>query len=145
LRAERQGMLVRRDHPVAAADTVRLEQVGEQSLLLHRRDTNPGHYDAVLGLYERAGLTPRVLSRELAADLTYALIVDGRAISIAGESEASALPSVLCWVPLAPEVCFDVRLVARRYDRPPALERLLATAIEVAGEFGWLSSAATSR
>jgi hypothetical protein len=141
LRLERQGALLPRGHPLARRRTVRLDQLDGEPLLLHRRDANPGHYDAVLRLFEQAGLTPEVLIRELAADLTYAPIVEGLAISIAGESVAAALPSALRWVPLAPAVCFEVRLLARQHDRPPALERLLAAAAEAAKELGWLGHA----
>ena len=89
----------------------------------------------------RRASTPEVLIRELAADLTYAPIVEGLAISIAGESVAAALPSALRWVPLAPAVGFEVRLLARPHDRPPALERLLDAAAEAAEELGWLGHA----
>ena len=138
LRRERQGVLLWRDHFLAQNAAVAIEQLHGDVLLLHRRDANPGHYDAVLRLYEQSGVTPQLLLRDLAADLTYAPIVEGRALSIAGESVAAALPSTLGWVPLVPEVFFEVRLLARRYDRPPALERLLRAAIDAAGELGWL-------
>ena len=47
--------------------------------------------------------------------------------------------ATLGWVPLVPDVFFELRLLARRYDRPPALERLLRAAIDAAGELGWLA------
>ena len=63
LRLERQGALLPRGHSLARRRTVRLDQLDGEPLLLHRRDANPGHYDAVLRLFEQAGLTPEVLIR----------------------------------------------------------------------------------
>jgi DNA-binding transcriptional LysR family regulator len=142
LRRERQGVLLPSDHRLATRATVELEEFADEQLLLHRRDANPGHWDAVLDLYERAGLSPRLLVRDLAADLTFAPIVDGRAVSITGESVGRALPRTLSWIPLRPEASFEIRLLARRHDRPPALQRMLETSITAARELGWLESAA---
>lgn len=138
LRRERQGVLLRRDHPLAGSAELRLDQLHDEALLLHTRDANAGHYDAVLELYGRSGLSPRLLVRDLAADLTYAPIVDGRAVSITGESVAAALPETLRWIPLSPPEAFEIRLLARRHHRPPAVERLLESAVAAAEELGWL-------
>jgi DNA-binding transcriptional LysR family regulator len=145
LRRERQGVLLPSDHRLATSATVQLEELADEQLLLHRRDANPSHWDAVLGLYERAGLSPGLLVRDLAADLTFAPIVDGRAVSITGESVGRALPRTLSWIPLSPEASFEIRLLARRHARPPALQRMLETSIAAARELGWLEPATVGR
>jgi DNA-binding transcriptional LysR family regulator len=141
LRREPQGVLLRGDHPLASGPTVSLAQVAAEPVLIHDRSSNPGHFDAVVGLYAAAGLEPELLLRNLVADLTYAPIVDGQAISISGESVRAALPAALRWVPLAPRACFDVSLVVRAHRRPPALDALLRAAADAAVDLGWLDAA----
>ena len=40
-------------------------------------------------------------------------------------------------MPLSPPVALEVSLVARRYNRPAAVERMLETAVEVSASLGW--------
>jgi DNA-binding transcriptional LysR family regulator len=134
LRLEAQGVLVRRDHALARADHARLEEVREHAVLLHPRAANPGHYDAVLALLgERA----HVQHRDVSFDLAQTPVGEGRAVAIVGESTRVGLPAELAWLPLSPPVALPVRLLARRQDRPPAVDRLLGAAEVVADELGW--------
>ena len=142
VRQERQGVLLGGGHPLAEAAKVTLEQFGAEPILLHDRDANPGHYDAVMELYRRADLEPRVVRRQLVADLTYGPIVEGRAVSISGESVRDTLPETLRWIPLSPPVSFEVSLLARRHSRPAAVNAFLRAAAEAAAPLGWLDTAA---
>ena len=140
VRREPQGVLMRRDHALAAEPSVALEQLGDAPLLLHPRDANPGHYDAVLALCRAAGGEPRVLERGPALDLAQTPIVDGRAVAIVGESSRTVLSPALTWVALEPPAAFEVAIVVRAQDRSPALDRLLAAAGAAAVALGWLDS-----
>jgi DNA-binding transcriptional LysR family regulator len=138
VRRERQGVLLRRDHALAADTALALADLGDAAVLLHPRAANPGHYDAVLALCRAAGVEPRVLERSAALDLAQTPVVEGRAVAIVGESSRTVLPPELTWVALSPPAALDVALVARARDRSPALERLLATAADAAAALGWL-------
>jgi DNA-binding transcriptional LysR family regulator len=138
VRRERQGVLLRRDHALAAGTAVALADLGDAAVLLHPRAANPGHYDAVLALCRAAGVEPRVLERSAALDLAHTPVVEGRAVAIVGESSRTVVPPELTWVALRPPAALDVALVARARDRSPALERLLATAADAAAALGWL-------
>jgi hypothetical protein len=138
VRRERQGVLLRRDHALAAGAPLALPELGDTPVLLHPRAANPGHYDAVLELCRAAGVEPRVLERTAALDLAQTPVVEGRAVAIVGESSRTVLPAELTWVPLSPPAALDVALVARVRDRSPALERVLAAAVDAAAELGWL-------
>jgi DNA-binding transcriptional LysR family regulator len=132
LRREPQGLLVRRDDPLAAGERARLEDV-DRPVLLHPREANPGHYDAVVALLG----DPRIEHRDVTVDLAQTPVHDGRAVAIVGESTRVVLPAELAWLPLAPPVALPVTLLARAGDRPPAVGRLLAAAEEVADTLGW--------
>jgi len=139
IRLERQGLLVRRDHRLASRSAVSIRDVADDRLLLHPRDANPGHYDAVLGLCREQGFEPRVLLRTLSFDLAYTPVLRGEAVVITGESSGSlGLPEQLCWLPLSPSASFEVSLLARRHNRSPAVNRMLEAATTISGELGWI-------
>jgi DNA-binding transcriptional LysR family regulator len=138
VRHERQGVLLRGDHPLAGRAAVALAQLDDVPMLLHPRDANPGHYDAVLALCRAAGVEPRVLERSAELDLAQTPVVDGRAVAVVGESSRTVLPAGLTWVALSPPTVLEVALVVRAHDRSPALDRLIAAARDAAARLAWL-------
>lgn len=138
IRRERQGLLVRRDHPLAASSAAAVAELADENVLLHPREANPGHYDAIVALCRDHGFEPRVMLRSLSFDLAYTPVANGEAVTIIGESSRQGLPDELRWVPLSPPAALEVSLVARRYNRPPAADRMLETAVEVSATLGWL-------
>ena len=138
IRLERQGLLFRRDHRLASRSAVRPLELADETLLLHPREANPGHYDAVLGLCRQHGVEPRVLLRTLTFDLGYSPILRAEAVAIIGESSRSGLPDELCWLPLSPPASFEVSLLARSHNRSPAVDRTLDAATGIADALGWI-------
>jgi DNA-binding transcriptional LysR family regulator len=144
VRLETQGVLLRADHSLAGAEAIALADLGEETLLLHARDANPGHYDAVLGLCAAAGFTPRLALRELSFDLAQTPVAAGHAIAIVGESTRAGLPPGLSWVELTPPATFEIALLVREGGRRPVVDRLLAVADDAARELGWLDGHAAA-
>jgi DNA-binding transcriptional LysR family regulator len=139
IRLERQGLLIRRDHRLASRSAVSIGDAADDPLLLHPRDANPGHYDAVLALCREQGFEPHVLLRTLSFDLAYTPVLRGEAVAVIGESSSSlGLPQELVWLPLSPPASFPVSLLARRHNRSPAVNRLLDAAAAICGELGWI-------
>jgi DNA-binding transcriptional LysR family regulator len=141
LRDERQGALLRRDDDRAGGATFALTALGQTALLLHPREANPGHYDAVLGLLRERGVDPRVRHRSVTLDLAQTPIVAGEAIAIVGESSRSGVPDELVWLPLEPPATLEVQLLTRRAGLTPATDALVAAAEAVADELGWRPTA----
>jgi DNA-binding transcriptional LysR family regulator len=137
LRLEPQGVLVLETHPLAARTEATLEALRQEAVLLHPREANPGHYDAVLGLLQSAGIEPQVELRDVSIDLQHTPVLEGRAVAIVGESTRVSLPPRLSWIPLRPVAAFEVRLLARTLNRPPAVRRFLAAAETIADALGW--------
>ena len=137
IRREPQGLLVRRDHPLADGPAAAVADLAGENVLLHAREANPGHYDAIVELCRAQGFEPRVLLRSLSFDLAYTPVAKGEAVAIIGESSRQGLPDELRWVPLSPPAALEVSLVARRYNRPAAVDRMLETAVEVSAGLGW--------
>ena len=109
-----------------------------ETLLLHPREANPGHYDAVVELCRDRGVEPRILLRALTFDLRYSPITQGDAVAIVGESTTSELPAELCWVSVSPPACFDTSLVARGHGRSRAVDRMLEDAVQISEDLGWV-------
>jgi DNA-binding transcriptional LysR family regulator len=106
---------------------------------LHPREGNPGHYDAVLGLFREHALEPRVELRALSFDLAYTPVLQGDVITIIGESSVTiGVPEELCWLPLSPPVSFEVSLLVRSHNRSPAVDRMLGAATGIADALGWI-------
>jgi len=137
VRHEPQGLLVRRDHPLAHGPAAAVSDLAGENVLLHPREANPGHYDAIVGLCRAQGFEPRVQLRSLSFDLAYTPVANGDAVAVIGESSRLGLPDELRWVPLSPPVALEVSLVVRRYNRPAAVDRMLETAAEVSAGLGW--------
>jgi DNA-binding transcriptional LysR family regulator len=138
IRLEQQGVLLRRDHPLASRTELDLADLRDEVLALHPRAANPGHYDAVMTLCNEQGFEPRVLVRSLTFDLAYSPVTRGEAVALVGASSNVGLPAELCWLPLSPPVTLDVSLLARRHNRSPAVSRFLEAAAEVSDELGWM-------
>ncbi len=140
IRLERQGVLLHREHPLASREVVDVTDLADQILLMHPREANPGHYDAVLELCAERGVQPRIRLRALSFDLAQTPVARGNAVALVGESSRAGLSETLRWLPLSPVVEFEVSLVARRYGRTPAVDRALDTSVSLAAELGWLVS-----
>lgn len=138
IRRERQGLVVRRDHRLASCTEVNRLEMADETLLLHPREANPGHYDSVLGLCREQDVEPRVLLRTLSFDLTYGPILRREAVAVVGESSRIDLPDELCWLPLCPPVSFEVSLLVRSHNRSPAVDRMLNAATGIADALGWI-------
>jgi DNA-binding transcriptional LysR family regulator len=129
LRREPQGVLLAPGHPLAGRAHIPLAAIADP-VLVHPREQNPGHYDALLALFDTP---PRLLERTVAVDLAFTPVREGQAVAIVGES-ASA-PG-LVWRPTG--VTLDVHLLARPLNRTPATTRFLDEALAVARDLGWL-------
>jgi DNA-binding transcriptional LysR family regulator len=79
LRLEPQGVLIRCDHPLAKGACVRLADLRDESVLLHPREANPGHYDAIVALLtEATGSDARLELRDLEFDLAQTPVREGK-------------------------------------------------------------------
>jgi DNA-binding transcriptional LysR family regulator len=134
---EPQGVLVRDGNPLAALADVALEDLRDETILLHPREANPGHYDAVRALLRGGGFEPHIALRDMTVDLQQTPVLDGRAVAIVGESTRTAVPPGLIWVPLRGPAVLEVRLLARGLNRTPAVNRFLAAAQAIADDLGW--------
>ncbi|WP_329127026.1 LysR family transcriptional regulator [Streptomyces sp. NBC_01465] len=139
VRLEPQGVLMAEDHPLAAdPDEIAVTALADKTVLVHSRSDNPGHYDAITGIFERAGISPRLLERQLSFDASYMPVARGEAVSVVGESALPGLPAGLVWWPLSPAATIEIHLLTRGGTGRPATARLLQVASRTTRDHGWL-------
>lgn len=109
-------------------------------MLVHSRGDNPGHYDAITSIFERAGISPRLRERQLSFDASHMPVAQGVAVSVVGESALPGLPAGLVWRPLSPATAIEIHLLTRSGTGKPATARLLQVASRTARTRGWLRS-----
>jgi LysR family transcriptional regulator, benzoate and cis,cis-muconate-responsive activator of ben and cat genes len=139
VRVERQGVLVRTDHPLARRHEVSLAEVAEFPLILHARAANPGHYDLVIEMFRTIGTEPKIFRQPISFDPGQRAILEGRAIGLVGASSELSLVENLCWVPLAdPAPRLDIALVIAQGRPQPLVQNFEEVAIRSATKAGWL-------
>ncbi|MGE7435327.1 LysR family transcriptional regulator [Kitasatospora sp. NPDC001175] len=144
LRLEQQGVLMAEGHPLASAERVDIAALSGETLLVHPREANPGHYDAILALFGEPGRVPGLLLRRLSFDAAHTPVARGEALAIVGRSAARTLPAGLLWRPLAPVATIEIHLLTRGRPTRPAVTRLLRVASDTARAGGWLRSPDTA-
>ncbi|MFI6683119.1 LysR family transcriptional regulator [Streptomyces sp. NPDC050485] len=143
VRLEPQGVLLPASHPLAGQESVETASLAGERLLVHPREANPGHFDAITAIFTRAGLSPQLLLRQLSFDAAHTPVVRGEAVSVVGESAVDGLPGTLVWRPLRPASTIELHVLTRGgAGRRPAVAHLLRTASETARAAGWLRSPA---
>ncbi|WP_237694634.1 LysR family transcriptional regulator [Streptomyces sp. SID2563] len=140
VRLEPQGVLMSAAHRLAARPAVDPAELSPETLLIHPREANPGHYDAITALLAEAGADPGLLLRPLTFDAGHTPVARGEAVSIVGDSAAPSLPAGLVWRPLTGGAAIELHLLTRGRTARPVTAQLLRVAGEVARAGGWLRS-----
>ncbi|MFD8568831.1 LysR substrate-binding domain-containing protein [Streptomyces sp. NPDC059639] len=137
VRLEPQGLLMHEAHPLAGQDTIDAAALADETVLIHPRGANPGHYDAIIAVFEGAGIAPTLRLRQL-FDAAHGPVAQGRAVSVVGASARSGLPAGLTWRPLTPATAIEIHLLTRGDTHRPALPHLLRVTADTTRGRGWL-------
>ncbi|MFJ2773904.1 LysR substrate-binding domain-containing protein [Streptomyces sp. NPDC087300] len=137
VRLEPQGVLMHAGHPLAAEGELRASALAGETVLLHPREANPGHYDAITAIFARAGISPDLRPRRL-FDIAHTPVSQGQAVTVVGASTLPGLPAGLVWRPLVPAETIEIHLLTRGNAPRPAVSHLLRATTAAAREQGWL-------
>ncbi|MBY8879665.1 LysR substrate-binding domain-containing protein [Actinacidiphila acidipaludis] len=141
LRLERQGVLMHDAHPLAVHERVEVDALAGEQVLMHAREANPGHYDAITAVFERAGVSPALRHRPL-FDAAHTPVARGTVVAVVGESTLPGLPGGLTWRPLTPAAAIEIHLLTRGDNGRPGLGHLLRAAADTTRAHGWLRAPA---
>ncbi|MFD6364768.1 LysR family transcriptional regulator [Streptomyces roseolus] len=138
LREAAQGLLVSEDHPLAGAASARLADAAAYPVLVHAREANPTAYDALVGMFVRAGLRAELVERPMAFDPTQRLLRDGQAVGLVPETSRDGLADWLRWVPLEDAPPQRIHLTLPDGPLAPVAARFEEAALALAAAEGWL-------
>jgi len=83
---ERLVALVPKDHPLARLRSITMQQLSEETILLHKRSVSVGIYDKVMELIREAGIQPKLLQTRTGPyeEAGTLLVASGKGLYIAG-------------------------------------------------------------
>ncbi len=108
-------------HRLARRRSVRLADLGDETLLLFPRHVAPGYYDVLVGAFEAAGITPRVFHPGT-LQTNLALVSAGLGVTLLPASIRNLRRTGVVYRPLAsaaPEV--ELAVVYRHDERSPTV------------------------
>lgn len=119
-------------HPKADQAVVPLQEVAHEGFLMFRREVNPVNHDAVLAMFHRAGIYPRLVHSIRNWFTMIAMVSENRGLGIVCGSLARLHCAGVRMVALAgPPADAPGSLVWSRNAASPALRQFLACAQEV--------------
>ena len=117
--------------PLAKQKSIRLNELANETLLLHPRTISSGIYDKVLDLFRNAGIEPKVVHTKSGAheEAGLMLVAAGKGLYFVPAGMANRCVSdQVRLIPLAePYAAFEVHMAWRRSDKSQAVLNLLNT------------------
>ena len=125
-------LAVAADHRLASATAVPLGELAGEPFVFPSRSAEPGVFDRLLGLCERAGFAPRIAHQAERMSSILGLVAGGLGVAFAPESVSRGLGSrEVSFVPLAdPVSAVALRLVWNPDRVAPPLGRFIEIALE---------------
>lgn len=141
VRLDPMGVLVAEDHPFAARETVPVEALTEEPMLLGEEDRAPEFNQFVIELCRSVGFTPQVAGGTVQSmQAAAALVVEGRCVVSTPASCTRAFPGVV-WRPLVDPVAhYPWSLLWRAGDRSAYVQAVRVRTRELARAGRWLES-----
>jgi DNA-binding transcriptional LysR family regulator len=124
---ERLGAILPEAHPLAREEAIPLSALADAEFVLFPREIAPRLHDAFMAIYRRAGVEPRVRHESFHTGWDLGLLADIRAVAVAPETVAGALPDGIVAVALSdPDASLETCLVWRTEDSSPAVAAFVA-------------------
>lgn len=126
-------------HPLADEPTIPLGALEGEIIAVWPRELNPGYYDALVEVFERAGVKPEFDTAPGGASI-WSEVASGRRATLAVASLMHQRPRGMALVPLrSPVPTLGLSVVWRPTDSSPILRRFLEAAEAVSDSEGWLA------
>jgi DNA-binding transcriptional LysR family regulator len=116
--------LVGSEHPLASRGEVALEDLADLPFMFMKRSFSPGLYDVVMGMFARAGFTPRIEGEFDGLPTVWALAAQGLGWALGSASQSAAPPQGTAALRITDfDMPWGLELVYRRNEaRMPVLE-----------------------
>ena len=117
-------------HPAAGRETIDLATLAEDALLTFPREEGPTLYDAIIGAFGRAGLTPHLgqTAPQLASLVN--LVAAALGVTLVPASLSQIAVAGVCYRPIAGvHTSAQIALATRRGDTGPIVRNFVASAL----------------
>nr|WP_269749593.1 LysR substrate-binding domain-containing protein [Nocardia fusca] len=143
LRKEPVSALLGTRHRLAAAPTIPVTALRDETLLLFPRRLAPAYYDGIIAACHEAGFSPEIRAfEEPPVNAMLARLSSGREVSLApasfAEHAAKAGTGILLRDVVDPPIPAELSMLWPANDPSPAIASVLATARRCAERNGWL-------
>ncbi|MEV0361879.1 LysR substrate-binding domain-containing protein [Nocardia fusca] len=143
LRKEPVSALLGTRHRLAAAPTIPVTALRDETLLLFPRRLAPAYYDGIIAACHKAGFSPEIRAfEEPPVNAMLARLSGGREVGLApasfAEHAAKAGTGILLRDVVDPPILAELSMLWPANDPSPAIASVLATARRCAERNGWL-------
>jgi DNA-binding transcriptional LysR family regulator len=143
LRKEPVSALLGTRHRLAAAPTIPVTALRDETLLLFPRRLAPAYYDGIIAACHEAGFSPEIRAfEEPPVNAMLARLSSGREVGLApasfAEHAAKAGTGILLRDVVDPPILAELSMLWPANDPSPAIASVLATARRCAERNGWL-------
>jgi DNA-binding transcriptional LysR family regulator len=137
IRREVVRVAVGHQHRLADREQIELADLRDETLELWPHEMAPGYHEAIIAACHTAGFEP-TLDQHGAGSTVWGYIADGRGVGLVVSSLIEQLPRAVKLLDLGPpRPMLTINAVWRPDHQPPAIERLLETAKQLAHERHW--------
>lgn len=126
------------DHPLAADNSVGLDRLAEETVLVGSGEASRGYTEAIVKLFADAGLNPRTLADPY-PDLGLLAAIEGRAVVLGSPVHAVQERHDLVVLEVTPSCTLPFELVWRERDVPATLQAIIDIACHTRTTLGWVS------
>jgi DNA-binding transcriptional LysR family regulator len=129
IRREPLLVLLPSSHPLAGEQSISLPSLADEEFILFPREIGPRLYDAFMAIFRGAGFEPRLRNESFHTGWDIGILTDVRAVALAPESVAAALPEGIVATALRqPTDSLETCLVSRREKGSPMVDAFVAAA-----------------
>lgn len=104
LSEDRLAIAMPKDHPLAASESINLQALADETLVMASRDVSPVYFDYLVGLCKSSGFAPRIVHQVRSVSSQVAFVSCGQGIALVPTSMDKLAPENVLVRPLQPEV-----------------------------------------
>lgn len=115
-----------KDHPLAAKESISLQALADETLVMASRDVSPVYFDYLVGQCKASGFAPRIVHQVRSVSSQVAFVSCGQGIALVPTSMGKLAPENVLIRPLHPEVKVVITAMAWHNEhKNPLVEAMI--------------------
>jgi len=126
LSEDRLAVALPNDHPLAAKESIPLQALADETLVMASRDVSPVYFDYLVGQCKASGFAPRIVHQVRSVSSQVAFVSCGQGIALVPMSMGKLAPANVLVRPLQPEVTVVITAMAWHSEhKNPLVEAMI--------------------